>query len=1111
MRSFGLWRAVVNRSRADWPVVVAAWLLLVSATTLLSAGALYGEAVAVGGLHQAILAEPVADRSLVIRLAAAPGEISALDASVAGVADATLGATGGLVARIAGSDAFAAVGSDPSTVTDLDTVATYQGIERHATLTAGRWPEPGRSPLDAVLSQGAATSLDLGLGDRVDLVSRRAADRTVALQIVGIWQPTPGDPYWLGRALDLRGAAPGSRFTEHGPFVIADADLGRAIVGEADVEWRVVPDVAALALDDVGPLARRVDAVRTGLGAVLPPATAPQVVTGLPAILDRVGRSSLVGRTGVLLLTIQFAVLAGYAIVLVAAVIVDRRRLEIALLRARGASAGHVLGMALAEAIVLASTAAMLAPVLALGAVRAMGDVGPLAGTGILPDVGLGPSMLVVAGIGGAAALLALALPTLTAVASPGGARALQARQGSRTFAQRVGLDLALLVLAGVALWQLRLYGAALTSNALGVLGVDPLLVAAPAIGLFAGAVLAIRIVPRLGELAERLLARRPGAVAAIGGRQLGRRPLRYSRSALLLMIALAFGTFAFAQSATWSRSQLDQAAYQAVADVRVVTSAYRTLPDWAVGSAYQSIPGVEHGVPISRASLNTGRAVRDGELIGLDPQATISLEQGRGGASSVLASATADLTAARPGPALVDLDHGARALSVVLDTDLSSGEDLGPAGADPGDRLVGVSALIVDGHGELVRVPGGTAAAQGRQQRITLPLAIRLGSSDIAITPPAKLEAIELSITPVTYSQLLGSIDVRSVEWSASGSDGWRPVGVDATSSGWSWLVRQHVFGQFEDARRSQPYTPPGGDPGRLIFGGSSANSLPAIVDDGSGLSASALLWATYPRVDSLPALVSRRLLALTGTAVGDVLAVNASAQTLRLRIVGVVDALAPFDPERAFAVVDRSTLEFETLQAGLGLVPASEWWLATAPGTEANVVTTLTGGAYSTQQVIGREALARSLSTDPVGLGVIGALGFGALAALIFAAIGFVVSASASTTERLGEFALLRALGLSVPELSAWLSLENVFLLAVGVLAGSALGLALAWIVLPVSTLTASGATPVPAPIVVVPWLSFAPILAFACLLLVVTVTLVIRQLRRVQIAGVLRAVDE
>jgi len=40
----------------DWPVVAAAWLLLLCATTLLTAGTLYGDAVALGGLRAAMAA-----------------------------------------------------------------------------------------------------------------------------------------------------------------------------------------------------------------------------------------------------------------------------------------------------------------------------------------------------------------------------------------------------------------------------------------------------------------------------------------------------------------------------------------------------------------------------------------------------------------------------------------------------------------------------------------------------------------------------------------------------------------------------------------------------------------------------------------------------------------------------------------------------------------------------------------------------------------------------------------------------------------------------------------------------------------------------------------------
>ena len=72
------------------------------------------------------------------------------------------------------------------------------------------------------------------------------------------------------------------------------------------------------------------------------------------------------------------------------------------------------------------------------------------------------------------------------------------------------------------------------------------------------------------------------------------------------------------------------------------------------------------------------------------------------------------------------------------------------------------------------------------------------------------------------------------------------------------------------------------------------------------------------------------------------------------------------------------------------------------------------------------------RALATDPVALGIIGVLGIGVVAAGLFAVVGFIVSAAVSARERVTEFALLRALGLSSSQLSGWLSLENATLAA-------------------------------------------------------------------------------
>jgi ABC-type antimicrobial peptide transport system permease subunit len=84
----------------------------------------------------------------------------------------------------------------------------------------------------------------------------------------------------------------------------------------------------------------------------------------------------------------------------------------------------------------------------------------------------------------------------------------------------------------------------------------------------------------------------------------------------------------------------------------------------------------------------------------------------------------------------------------------------------------------------------------------------------------------------------------------------------------------------------------------------------------------------------------------------------------------------------------------------------------------------------------------------------------------------VGFIVSAAVSARERVTEFALLRALGLSSRQLSDWLSLENATLAIISLVAGTALGLLVAWVALPFVTVTRSADTAFPPVVVAVPW---------------------------------------
>ena len=261
----------------------------------------------------------------------------------------------------------------------------------------------------------------------------------------------------------------------------------------------------------------------------------------------------------------------------------------------------------------------------------------------------------------------------------------------------------------------------------------------------------------------------------------------------------------------------------------------------------------------------------------------------------------------------------------------------------------------------------------------------------------------------------------------------------------------------------------------------------------------------------DHIPAVVSRTFLEQSAASVGDEVAASISGQRVMLSIIGVTDQFPSLDPRKAFAIVDSTTLE-RSRQAATGQVVATkEWWLKVDPEAAASVEETLRQAPIAAKEVVGRASLTRSLASDPVSLGIIGALALGALAALVFASIGFIVSATVTSSERVTEFAILRALGLSARELSAWVSLENAFLLVFGVVAGTVLGIVLSWLVLPFATLTETGEAAVPTPEIVVPWAAMAPLYGAAIVLFVVTVALVSRQVRRAGISTVLRSGEE
>jgi hypothetical protein len=1065
LRQLGLLRAVVRRSRSDWPLVLAAWLLLACSTSLITAAVTYSESVTLGGFRRTIEASAPATNAVRVHANLPGGSLAAADAAVKPAIRETLGSVAGQTDLITATNSLSLAGVDASDESRQIRVGSYGEIAAHSTLTSGRWAAAGATPVEATLSVGAASALGLATGDRTTLTSKLDPTRRTEVVIVGLWQPNPGDRYWLGSGLDLTGVQSVGTSTTRGPFVVAEDDL-IALAGSTsvDVEWRWLP-----AIDSLQPA--QADGLRSAIATLADraqgayPDTYVWAESGLPDTLEAASTALLVARSSILLLFAQFAVVAVYAILLVAGMLVERRRPESALLRSRGAGSGHAALLAMGEATLLAVPAVVVAPFFAQAMVGLMSSVGPLATARVLAPVGIDGTAIAAAVGAGLGCVIVLTLPALPAGGTLAGVRAALGRQVGRTLAQRLGLDLVLAAVAVVAIWQLRLYGAPLTRTVRGDLGIDPLLAAAPAICLLAGALVATRLVPRLGEIGERLLEGGRGLTAPLLARQLGRRPLRYTRLALLLMLAASLGSFAAMFAATWSRSQSDQAAYEAAADVRVTLADRPTLPYWALGPAYGAVPGVESTSAVARTTFEVGRDVAGGQLLAVDPATVGALASLPAGALGDSPAATIKALADAPMAPMLALPGQPERLAVTLDTDLMMQiPDEFPIDPSLPATEVQVSVVLSDAGGLHRFDARSVATCLSPGARAIAELSATVGGIRYLPAWPLHLEAIEIRVTGPYSSFLSGSLRLRGVEVSGSsaGTD-WQTVDLPFASAGWGWskVSRQDVT----------PYQPPSGSPGTVSIGYEEGD---AQADEGTTFR----YWAMPGGPSAIPALANQALLDATGARQGDTILASRFGFESPVKIVATAATFPTLDPAKPFLVVDRSALDLIDY-ASWGLIDTpSEMWLTVAPGSETGVVTTLGGGPYSAASVVGRAQLEEARRVNPIALGVIGALLLGSLAAVALTVIGFLVTVAFMARERSGELALLRALGQSTRGVVTMLSVEETALLAYGLVAGIGLGLLIGWLAIPFASLTSSGAAPVPAPTLVVPWPTIAAV---------------------------------
>ncbi|MEV4165099.1 FtsX-like permease family protein [Nonomuraea dietziae] len=941
--------------------------------------------------------------------------------------------------------------------------ATRSDLERRAKLVQGRWAGPGAGPLQATLAQDSAQRLGVRAGQELTVRRGETGPPTTVL-VTGVFA-TPDDLYPrldpARSSLMLSQESFMARFT--------DQMLG---------SWYVMPDLSGVSTGDLAGLAAAAARLPDQLKAR--PACADCTVREeLSAYLGQLDRSALVGQSTMLVPVLQLLILAGYSLMLTARMLADRRRMEVALLRARGAGMGGLVSLSLTEALLIALPSVVIAPFVAPHVLNGVsGLLWAQAGAVRVPAA---PEPVTFA----IAALAALAGAALLAASAVRSARrtyveeqAARGRGDRRGVLARAGGDLALLVVAALAVWQLTRYGSPVTATTGGVLGIDPMLVTGPALALLSGGMLGMRLVPWTSRIVSALTSRRTTLAPALGAWQVSRRPLRYVGPALLLTMAVAIGVLSIITTTTWESSQRDQAGHRVGADLRISPVLDQgEVGGLGAGRVYARLPGVRAVSPAFRDSVAIGAG--SAQLLALDADRLAEVMNLREDLSATpLADLASALKAGRPSLGSVPIPGTPSVLSLPLRTQAPAPLDAAILLTDA-DGVRWRLGLTDRGSGDERHLVADLASPAGRAGKIAYPLALR-GFSFGETGAPVVLGALtaDQAEVPLPGDVVWTGFEQSSLQGAAGVGEG-RAKEVRAGEGALFGLDAIPARGKAV-VLALPPDTPPEG-----VFGGTV---------DGR---------ATLPQ--PLPVVITDELAAQEKLSAGTKLFLPFDATTSHLVVAAVVDSLPGTDVGEPAVLVDLPTIADRDVLTVNAPPRVTEWWAATADGDPSAATAALAAHPGWSARVLDRQTVFTELRDDPLAGGLQGALLVGFAAAVIFAGLGFAVNAAVAARERSAELGLLHALGVSFRQVLGLLAVEQTFLIGLGLVGGTLLAGGMATVVVPHLVLSGQVTAVTPPVRLDIPWIQTAILLTVIAAALFAIVAALAGSLRR---RGLVRA---
>ena len=993
-------------------------------------------------------------------------------------------------------------------------IATVGNLDGSANLIEGSWPVIGSNGLQvAVLAQDAAY-LGVSTGSTLTLSNPSGAGPDFRVTVSGVFERSSTNrEVW--QALD-EGLGANSQSFRFAPLIVSESGFTSEVprlMPESDARyyWILPVKSDSIRAEDAESILADLD---TQDALLRQDVLGFQRITRLDEVLSEHLASASISIGLMLAIGLLLAVASLSFAALVAARARELRETESGILRARGAASRQELLLMAGENLTLSVVALFVGPALALGVVAFSGrlpGLSALTGGSNLPATVTANAIWTAIAVTVVGAIVMI-LPSLTSSTTRVFRRL--ARPPQLTVIQRYYLDIPILGLGTVFLWQMSRGELRLASDALGARFSEQLALAMPAAIGIGVALTLLRFMPAaMAAIANGIShiqsALRISPAVTLALWTMARNPRSNFGLMLLVILALLISALVAILGQSLEMHATESARYLVGADARVSNMIVRSQSRLA--SELSQVRALDGIATVSTAARATGTVsgpagTQAVTVLGLDPDTFASVAHWRPDfgvdtASDVVNAIGTDT------PTGIPIPPDTVMLTALVKPDLRRGD-------------AGLTARLRGASGRYYSLTIGTMIPRS----ITLAAMEQFPCEDVGFNqadePLAPDEWCRIGV-PLTAAQLdageLSNLTLEYVGISLRPSEEQTRLGVGSAAIADISAVRADgsmvTLTRWEDIAANR--TPGGG------FGDLGARIDPA---SRSGNDGAVLTWSqpTAREIKGVRVGNQDATMKVIGgrwfrdnaeLSVGDTLRIYMGRQEVEVEFRGFVDFFPTFGPARSpILIADlNSVRDVLAVADPTASDVINELWIDLDGADESTLdqVRERLSVALSGPPLVLRESVERAqFVADPLSvLGWNGFLTGGLISMIAITALAFAVNGWTTYKLRSLELAVLRSMGLTQRQWTWLIALEQTIPPLIAAALGTTLGLALSAVLLPYVA-GEDAATVAPPMLVSVGWSTFGVACGALAIALAVSIGSVIAWTRQQQINIVLRA---